>query len=81
MTNAYDDMESMALSDEVLESIVGGLSDRERQIAEEFATNAKRNGLTLDEAIKRALHPRLGKSYFTDEMIQHLTEFWNCNYS
>ena len=81
MTEAYDDMESMALSDEALEGVVGGLSDREREIAESFASYAWRDGLTLDEAIDKALHPRLGKSYFTDEMIQHMAEFWNSNYS
>ena len=74
-------MESMELSVEALEGVVGGLSDRQREIAESFATYAWGDGLTLDEAINKALHPRLGKSYFTDEMIQHLTEFWNSNYS
>ena len=81
MTKAFDDMEPMVLSDETLEGVVGGLTDREREIAESFASYARRDGLTLDETIDKALHPRLGKSYFTDEMIQYLTEYWNSNYS
>jgi len=79
MTKDNETMEQMELSDEMLESVIGGLTRSQRLGTEKFANDAKRNGLTLDEAVDRALHPRRGNSMFTEEMIKYLIEYWNTN--
>ena len=40
-----------ALSDEILETIAGGLSDIDQSLLDEIIAIAKRKGLTLDETI------------------------------
>ena len=77
MTLEYDSMEMMELSEETLEGVVGGMTSLQRIYTERFARDARREGLTLDEAIDTALHPTTGKSYFDDEMIQYMTEYWD----
>jgi len=79
MTKDNETMEQMELSDEMLESVIGGVTRSQRLGTEKFANDAKRNGLTLDEAVDRALHPRRGHSMFTEEMIKYLIEYWNTN--
>lgn len=76
MASEFDDMEPMELSDEMLESVVGGLNSAQRRMTEKFARDAKRNNLTLEEAIERAMDPNRG-SHFNDEMIQYMTEYWD----
>ena len=77
MTISNDFMEPMELTDAMLDGIVGGLTKSQRTATEKFARDAQRNGLTLDEAIDRALNPRHGSCIFTNDMIQHLTSYWN----
>ena len=72
-------LDSMKLSDATLEGVVGGLDDLQKKAVVYFVDTAKRNGKTLDEAIDRALHPRIGGSHFDDEMIQYMIEYWNDN--
>lgn len=77
MTKEHDDLEPMELPDELLESVVGGLTKLQKLAVEKFARDAIRHGCTLDQAIDRALHPERGRSYFDDEMIQYMTEYWD----
>ena len=76
MTTSNDFMDPMELTDAMLDGIVGGLTSSQRTATEKFARDAQRNGLTLEEAIERA-HDRRRQHLFTDEMIQHLTSYWN----
>ena len=81
MATSNDFMESIKLDDEMLDSVVGGLTSSQRTATEKFARDAQRNGLTLEEAIDRALNPKHGNCLFTDEMIKHLTNYWNENFA
>ena len=73
----HDGMKPRELSDEMLEGVVGGMTNLQKLYTERFARSAKSNGLTLDEAINSALNPTSGKSYFDDEMIQYMSEYWD----
>ena len=77
MATEHDAMEPMQLSDAMLEGVVGGLDELPMKAVVYFVKAAKRNGLTLDQAIDRALHPKRGSVHFDDEMIQYMTEYWN----
>ena len=77
MTMEHDAMEPMQLSDAMLEGVIGGLGELQRKAVVYFVNAAKRNGLTLDQAIDRALNPKRGSTHFDDEMIQYMTEYWN----
>ena len=77
MSEKHDVAAPMELSDAALDGVVGGLDDTQIRITEAFVHNAKRNGLTLEQAIDRALHPRIGRSHFDEEMIQYMTDCWD----
>lgn len=81
ITKEHSNMSLMKLSDEALESVVGGLIESQQKAAERFAYEARRHGLTLDEAIEKARHPKIGRPRLDDEMIQYMIDYWNSNYS
>lgn len=66
------------LTDEELEAVVGGMTDNDRRMFDNWIKYLKKDGFTLNDAIDwlKATYDKPRQKAYLDEFIAYVTEVW-----